>query len=235
MVTALASLATGDTTHFGWAVAVDGTGHTVVGAPSESPDVGDAFVYNPTPYARVRSATSTGAGSHFGASVAISDDGRFAIASALGSAAALAYVFDATTMAAPVPLGTAMPTMELVGSVALDRDGTRAVVGRPDGRADVFRRDAGGWSPETTLSIPPASTMVAVAIDSAGARIVLGADTQAMVFARTATGWDGGTLIATYPASVGAVAISGDGQHVLVSTPATGMFGLDGLVYYYTL
>lgn len=157
---------------FGSSVALAGT-LLVVGAPGEA-GIGAVYVfeYDGTQWTRTARTAGTAAGDEYGASVAISGT-RVVI----GVPGANAIRVDNQL----VPLAGAQPGDRFGHSVALSADGSKIAAGAPgrDGTGAAYVIDAATRAIAATLVAPQRGTNdrfgEAVAIDAAGARVVVGA------------------------------------------------------------
>jgi MYXO-CTERM domain-containing protein len=152
----------------------------------------------------------------------------------------VALAFEATL---PATMDSPPDAASLGAAVAIDADGTRAIVGAPldtqgtvrSGSARVFVRSGTSWTEEAILIGGGADDQfgTSVALSSDGAIAVVGAPRtvsgtgragSAFVFVRTGSAWTlEATLTAMVPDAGGrfgrSVALSGDGRHLLVGEP----------------
>lgn len=152
----------------------------------------------------------------FGSPVALSGDGGWALV-----APGLAYGRGGVTWPQSA---SALPAVHRNDTLALSADGSRAVLALPGGSdvgadvpfARVWIRSGTEWTEEAPLlGRATADFAAAVAIDGAGARIVVG-EHPTRVLVRTGSTW---ANEATLPVDGGPVAISADGATVLVGVP----------------
>lgn len=192
----------------------------------------------------------------FGRSVDLSDDGVRVIVGAPNDTTTMGATAGSVRIFRDAGGGTWSQETFLIGTqvrgylghaVAIDGTGTRAVMGAYQadlagpvtdaGTAFVFRRDAGTWNYEATLtpSSPAAYDWFGVAVDISadGQRVIVGAsqdDTaggldsgSARVFVRASTSWTEEAVLipssrAPNDGTGGAVALSADGRYALVGT-----------------
>lgn len=237
--------------NFGRSVAIDSDGSRVlVGVDGDNFLDGTGIVGSARVFARSGSAwteegtLSPTAPSGFGWPVALSSDGMRAVVGTIG--APEVFVRSGSTWTAEGPLsGSGIVFADHYGTaIAIDADGTRAVVGAPmdetstgilAGSARVFLRTGSSWTEEATLVASDGATGDyfggAVALSADGSRAVVGAYTDdtaagvdagsARVFLRTGTTWvEEATLVASdavrSDAFGGSVALSADGSRALV-------------------
>ncbi len=201
---------------FGYAVAVSSDGNTaVIGAPSDSSDVGAAWVFTRsgstwTQQSKFTANGEVGKGA-FGTAVALSSDGNTALVGAPddGSTGA-AWVFTRSgsswsQQAEVVPNGDAVGSRVRFGSsVALSSDATSALVGGPAdtpnpgagvGAAWVFTQSGSNWTEQAKLTPSDSSGKGevgwSVALSSDGNTALVGStyDDAAWVFTRSGTSW----------------------------------------------
>lgn len=249
----LGSGATGGASQ-GRSVALSSDGNTaIIGGDSDNNFTGAAWVFTRSngAWAQQQKLTTTDVVSQFGLSVAISGDGNTALVGS-NSQANVAWVFARTNgvWGPPQKLSPtgAVHFPQIGYSVALSGDGNTALIGGPGdadgiGAAWVFTRTNGLWSQQGNKLIGAGATGLAnqgsaVALSADGNTAVVGGPGDnfiggssigaAWVFSRSNGVWDRGTKIVgntTDGLRQGlAVAVSGDGNTVLVGGP----YGIGG-------
>lgn len=244
----------------GYAVAIsaDGTRAIVGAALDDTPggaNAGSVRVYSrsTTTWTQEAQLFAPGgaANDFFGAAVSLTDDATRALVSAYwddnagGTDAGSAYVFrrsgttwslEATLLAVP-----AAASGYFGGSVAIARDGTRAIVGATGSEtAHVFVRSTTSWTHEVTLSAGAWNYGTAVGLDATATHAIVGADLDfsdagidagsARVYSRAGTTWteEVELISSTVPGGGAgdhfgaAAALSADGTRALVGAPYRG-------------
>jgi MYXO-CTERM domain-containing protein len=200
---------------FGISVAMDSSGtRALVGAPLHSSSAGTAYVLlrtgtSWTQEAELR-ASDGAANDWFGYSLALDSTGTRALIGAYqhASQTGAAYVFLRTgtswTQEAELTASDAAVNNSFGRAVALDSMGLSALVGAPNrasntGAVYAFARTGTSWTQQAELTASDATTAnlfgAAVALDSSGARALIGAWLRAAgtgaayVFTSTGTSW----------------------------------------------
>jgi hypothetical protein len=159
--------------------------------------------------------------SDFYASAALSGDGRRAIVYSGEPSAEVALAFARGDSAWT---GDPLPGLDTFGgAVALDRDGTRALVRLKDsGLAGIFVRTDAGWTEETLLSSEQSRLPDTPAISADGTRALLLRPDHAALFVRSGGTWtEEATLWGPDSNLFGAsVALSADGTRVVMGDPS---------------
>ena len=233
----------------GRSVALSADGNTaIIGGESDSNFTGAAWIFTRSngAWTQQQKLTTTDGVSEFGLSVAISGDGNTALVGS-NSQANLVWVFTRTNGAWSTPQKLS-PTGSVhfpqIGySVALSADGNTALIGAPGdadgvGAAWVFTRTNGLWTQQGNKLIGAgasgaANQGYAAALSADGNTAIVGGPADsfiggtsigaAWVFSRSNGAWDGGTKLSGNTTDGlrqgSAVAISGDGNTVLVAGP----------------
>jgi uncharacterized protein (TIGR03437 family) len=238
----------------GRSVALSSDGNTaIIGGDGDADFTGAAWVFTRSNgmWTQQQKLTTTDVVSQFGQSVAISGDGNTALVGS-NSGINAAWIFTRTngTWSPPQKLSpTGFVHFPQIGySVALSADGNTALIGAPGdadgpGAAFVFTRTNGQWTQQGNKLIGVGATGMAnqgyaVALSADGNTAVVGGPADnfiggtsigaAWVFSRNSGAWDQGSkLVGNTTAGTrqgSAVAVSGDGNTVLVSGP----YGLGG-------
>lgn len=153
--------------------------------------------------------------------LALSGDGLRAIVSTSGGAldTVLARVFVRESGAWVEEAALEAPIAGTAGSVGLDAEGRRAIVGAAGENAPrVFVRTDAGWMEEATLAAP-GGTRVALAPD--GSRAIVGApgDGRAFVFARSGDGWSEVAVMRGPPYSFFGASVALSADRAFVGAP----------------
>jgi VCBS repeat protein len=233
----------------GAAVALSADGNTaIVGGPDDNSNDGAAWVFTRTGVVWTQQGdklVGSGALSAFqGAAVALSEDGNTAIVGGpgdtQGNGAAWVYTRSQSGWSQQgAKLTTGDVGARFAQSVALSADGNIALLGEPfynsqEGKAAVFGRSGGVWTPQNVLigtgAVGNAWQGISVALSADGRTAILGASQDnggigtAWIFIRTGSNsWSqqGGKLLGS-----GAIGASEQGQAVGLSADGnTAMVG----------
>ena len=245
--------ASGD--RFGFSVSISGDGSYAIagaymddrpGQPSvEQSGSAQIYVRDGSTWTHQAQIThpSVASGDSFGYSVAISDDGSYAIAGAIGDnspykGSAQIYVRDGSTWSHQAQITHPSPAaQDYFGfSVSISGDGSYALVGAQYdgagiGSAHIFVRDGSTWSNQAALANPspaPDDRLgISVSISSDGSYALVGAagdnspyTGSAQIYVRDGSTWSHQAEITAPDAASGdyfgfSVSISGDGSYAI--------------------
>lgn len=187
--------ASGDFDNLGHSVALSADGHTaLIGDPTQDEEAGAAYVFTGGESTWTQQAKLTGSDEtkqwNFGASVAISADGRTALAGAPAPGAGSAYVFTGngstwTQQSELTPDDAKVESFDgwFGDAVALDSEGNVALVGAPWAEEDLgavyaFAGESSNWSQQAEFTLLNATPYDyfggAVALDGEGNVALIG-------------------------------------------------------------